>query len=616
MNLDSYNSKGMYDNFYKTFVVLFLIAEKNILIPTVDLAQSKILKKLQKKLEPFILCGNVKFIGSGNNIVSIIESKQKHYRNSNINQMWFDDKQIEKLGQFEFAFQRRNLSTSKEMLTLWETSLINMDINNGIAADVTEKLIQASMNSINWRAKYTKDLLWLRDGLDEKAFLWSVIEEQRIFPKYILESDKFYFEIVLAHQWIESHLLEFNCSIASNLPMHNKIDFYIAEKYPDNVINITAIISIFNNLGIDDILMDSAEDVIKLKESFIFPSLIDLIKKLSLYQDNRIELHKVINGSNYRNATTNEKIELLVTWYSNKINTTSKGVTYMSMPETIVIIIPLEEEFSTVLDVFKHDSRVKELDTNEQSEYHFDFNGCKIIMSFLGNDTMGNVNSGIATTNLCTKYNPKELYMIGIAGSTNKELKLTDVYIASEINEYRYASKAIDHDDSFKLANSGDAYKIDHKNSDFFNHLKFKHNDSYCEWVETCKNDIQIAIESNKKLSEVLSPDNFTGLHIIRSASGDTVSASIAFNKTVQHQDRKLHAIEMEGAGLAKAAYNCGDKDFIMIRGVSDNADLNKELIENIEGAEKTIRKIATKNATRFFLMQLEIKLKNADRTL
>ena len=85
-------------------------------------------------------------------------------------------------------------------------------------------------------------------------------------------------------------------------------------------------------------------------------------------------------------------------------------------------------------------------------------------------------------------------------------------------------------------------------------------------------------------------------------ASGNVVGASEAFAKRLLARDASLLGLEMETAGLARAAHKRTQAvRTLALRGVSDRGDGGKTQLDQLGAG--TFRRVAMRNASRLLLM-------------
>lgn len=89
-------------------------------------------------------------------------------------------------------------------------------------------------------------------------------------------------------------------------------------------------------------------------------------------------------------------------------------------------------------------------------------------------------------------------------------------------------------------------------------------------------------------------------------ASGNAVVTSRAFIDQLRSRDGALMALEMETAGLSRAAHaRTTPVPVLAIRGISDLGDADKSKFDGVGGG--AFRRVAMRNATRLLLALLDV---------
>ena len=253
------------------------------------------------------------------------------------------------------------------------------------------------------------------------------------------------------------------------------------------------------------------------------------------------------------------------------------------------IVIALDEEFKQIFPKIKSDyDYVKEIN---QYFYFFDKDvgsnsgdSYRCVVTFIGN--MGPEGAVLVGDRLMSRFQPATIINIGIAGAMDEEVKVGDVVIAEQADNYFATSKAVPGKGgigfSFKL--SGDPYKT---SPDYVTHarnLSYAHEDALKKWYETCKKEISKQLEKNKKyelFGSGLVRDQPV-VHIGHIASGPVVGGAVEFIDFLKNlRDRKFLAIEMESVGILFAAHS-RRVDTLIIRGISDYSDERKKDLDRI----------------------------------
>lgn len=166
---------------------------------------------------------------------------------------------------------------------------------------------------------------------------------------------------------------------------------------------------------------------------------------------------------------------------------------------------------------------------------------------------MANVNAAIFTVHAVTDWNPSALLMVGIAAAASNEQNLGDVIVSSDIYYYERSKET----DSGTLLEP-QTHKASASLCNRFNSLSTKTKETFAIGKERPDQS-----DTRPKVS----------IGVI--ASGEKIIAKEALRQDIQRRHRKIHAIEMEGYGLANAAWQ-NSNHWLVIKALSDYADSNK----------------------------------------
>jgi nucleoside phosphorylase len=175
----------------------------------------------------------------------------------------------------------------------------------------------------------------------------------------------------------------------------------------------------------------------------------------------------------------------------------------------------------------------------------------------LQSNDMGNVAMSNAVTNALHRYTPQATIVVGIAGGVKGKIALGDVAVSKAILPYEVG----------KLNETGleSRAKPQFADSQLFNHARaFAQKEWHSRMTEERPEPAEPAIQPAVKFGTI--------------ASGEKVVANEHFIAELEKLDNTLIAIEMEGSGAANAirAFGAGAGGFLVIRGISDYADQEK----------------------------------------
>jgi nucleoside phosphorylase/5'-deoxynucleotidase YfbR-like HD superfamily hydrolase len=240
--------------------------------------------------------------------------------------------------------------------------------------------------------------------------------------------------------------------------------------------------------------------------------------------------------------------------------------------KTIVFIIALQEEliefkreFGLNFDICTDNRDCLENKQREGSNDH------RFIVYCIRNMTA--IKAFDATTKLINTFSPDKVINIGIAGNLSAKANLGDVVVASSCKNVLAKGK----DTDINFLHSGETFITSNKSDAF---------------VNIFQNSISIGEKSLYKNKNILAGPIATIPY---------VAASKNTRDILLEDDRNFLAVEMEAAGIAEAVYKANlDKriDLIVVKGLCDNADKDKSILETLTKGE--YRKIAMINAIIF----------------
>ena len=260
-------------------------------------------------------------------------------------------------------------------------------------------------------------------------------------------------------------------------------------------------------------------------------------------------------------------------------------------PFTVGLLVPLKEEWEQLTHIFPviaHDLA----DPRDHDFYYRLESGdpdVRIVATFLGE--MGPTPASQRANRLIDRFQPQLIVIVGIAGSLDSDVKLGDVVVATEINDFDSTAKAEAVAASFEIRRSGKRLSADYALSQAVIHFSAQAGDIHKRWRNSVKEDC-----ADLKLAlDVEGLRDHSG-HV---ASGNVVAAAKEFKDVLRRIDRKFLAIEMEAAGVATAAW---ERQFpvkwLALRGISDHGDERKKELDATDGG--AFRKIAMRSAAHY----------------
>ena len=297
------------------------------------------------------------------------------------------------------------------------------------------------------------------------------------------------------------------------------------------------------------------------------------------------------------------------------------GTELRAPPELdVAIVIALAEEFEAI----------SELVPANRTRQHIRGMGC---LDFLferksaGNvshccvatviNEMGEVEAALVTQQLLRRWKPRLIVNIGISGSTNKDVKLGDVVVATHVERYLADSKSVRGKTAREIAFELSGKPYDSPTARSFTSCLAGHDKAVVEgWQAEAKADFEnISTKGLKRTRRAI-------LGLVRDnllrpsprvwygpiASGPGVAGSRAFIAMLKRHNRKFQAIDMESGGfMAALRRHVAPPRDLVIRGVSDFADERKTTLD--ESTDDKVRAFAMRNAVRTLWRSLDAGL-------
>jgi len=303
---------------------------------------------------------------------------------------------------------------------------------------------------------------------------------------------------------------------------------------------------------------------------------------------------------------------------SSRARSSRKGaiVTSQQSSATVGLVIPLREELKNIKDLMGDCTPVPD---EEHGTLFYEFRlqsldptrpfSCVAVVSGMGTER-----AGIMTERLINKYQPSAVVNVGIAAGIDEDVKLCDVIVAAQVDNYAAFSKALPgtKKGTMEFTLAGDPFKADHFLTTRVADLELGFQQQYRLFEE----EVVAEYERSLSILQTLIDRGLMGQSVkileARVASGPTVSQSTSFNDWLKkHRDRTLKSLEMESAGVALAAYlQKMQRRTLILRGISDFGDKRKKELDGIE--KGLLRRLAVRNAFRV-LRQSLLTIKPSD---
>ena len=267
-----------------------------------------------------------------------------------------------------------------------------------------------------------------------------------------------------------------------------------------------------------------------------------------------------------------------------------------------IVVVPLEEEFDTVLEYF---TVVDDLSIDTQIMISATIPSSNLSILLAKQFDMGKTNA-IATSQTCLEHCDTGLMIcLGIAGGISSDVSIGDVCCTGLVLDVLENNKITDSELSQSdIALSPTTYHTPREISVAI---------ALHRLFEPGKSIHRAWAAKQEGLAKELIPEDFHGkegkverisapkVHSGPIACG-LVSASPLYNKKLKNLNRKTLAIETESGGLFFVAQE-HNVDALSIRGISDYAGIDKNRFES--ETKNNGRKIAVSNAASYLAIQL-----------
>ncbi|MES9541460.1 hypothetical protein [Actinomadura sp. NPDC000600] len=257
------------------------------------------------------------------------------------------------------------------------------------------------------------------------------------------------------------------------------------------------------------------------------------------------------------------------------------------------LIIPLQEEYEAVEQVLV---RLGDFKVDGHYYYRFQVPGTDIKIVAMISFDMGLPSTAVAAQRLFGDFGVPLLAVVGIAGILDDNLRYGDVVVASEIQSYLNAGKAVPSADGsgFEFVSAPTGWRPSAEIVEFVRNFRNRDADRarHRAWRDEAR---------RRMLDDGADPGGSGPDYVVGPlASGDFVSAAEQFKSFLLARNRKYAAVEMEAAGAALAAYRQDGTDLLVVRGMSDHADPRKGEQDRRRGRDGTPnvwRRHAARNA-------------------
>lgn len=272
----------------------------------------------------------------------------------------------------------------------------------------------------------------------------------------------------------------------------------------------------------------------------------------------------------------------------------------------VAVVVALKEEFRILFERFR--DRHTHLVDGDRAYYIFDVptqagaRSYRCVAVMVGE--MGTNRTGVIVEKVLGRWSPSAVVLVGIAGGIHGDVKLGDVIVASEVNNYLEGAKVAGASGS-AFQRGSDSFKTSNGLLDRVRNLEFAGQAHFQRWQAGCgSRRAALPPNANALVGDGLlreKPAQREG-HI---ASGPLVVTSSEFVAWIREGDRSCIGVEMEAGGLVIATHmDPSRSEALVIRGVSDFGDDRKAKLDDI--GEGVLRQYAMQNAVEFLWCLME----------
>jgi nucleoside phosphorylase len=281
-----------------------------------------------------------------------------------------------------------------------------------------------------------------------------------------------------------------------------------------------------------------------------------------------------------------------------------------------LIVTPTDEEFKQLREAWFGNSRPgKQIGSITYYIHRHRCDAGEALIVALSMGRMGQSWAGLIAYEAARLWLPISVIQVGIAGRLPKGPPKGDVVVPGYVLGYEIASvDSIEGQVRFKFRPTGDRPELSLLNSAraFYNHPRY-----YQDWRSEAYQQSEERLQ-NAGVSKPPTPEIHVGEKLAL-ASGNFVVRTDQFGTDLQEFSSDLRAVEMEAKGLLSAIELldaiqtgrpvAGTPSALLVRGISDDADVNKEKEDARTGG--VYRTTSMRAATLFVKRLIEYRLAN-----
>jgi len=582
----------------------YLFTDRTLLIPLSSYFESGLAKDVVDGMRPLAAIGDVHFLSSESNYEAFIDAKREQYKGDrNRYPRYFEPDAAEQMKALMVPLRIRTRSSTKDIGLGWTASIERAEplwaslYSSGFSGSVEE---------------FEKSIRGVPERLAQAAMIWDFVRP--LIPvgsidRGVTRQGK----ALISQEYLKSYLREYDAMIVGDLSL-GALDFGVTERRRISVSRIRRIMRMADIAAAVERL--SWEEAVHIRYRPEFSLFAGRVQAWLSSHDVRV-LAEVFHRVRRRNPSVkglppSEEIcrtaAAIVEEAGRRDGAliTGGGFGRRGLISTglcdALFVVPLREEFRTLLEIVPPSST--EVDDGVHY-YRLSVAGYNVFALAIADDVAGSTVAGQVTEKALNYSRPRIIFVIGIGGALDKDLKLGDVVVGSEINEFLAASKAVQVEETVRLQYSGNHWRLDFSAKSAVDNFEFAARELHMEWQAKAREfQTQMSLDDSRKALTREMPRLSVG-HI---ASGPTVGASKAYAVELLGIDRKFLVLETEGAGAAQAGYGRSNAvTTVVIRGISDFADERKRALD--VAGNGMWRRYAMFNAVTFLSSFMESEL-------
>jgi nucleoside phosphorylase len=241
--------------------------------------------------------------------------------------------------------------------------------------------------------------------------------------------------------------------------------------------------------------------------------------------------------------------------------------------------------------------------------HHFTIPGTRVSGILRVLSDMGQAPATLTADRMISRLNVSLVVLIGTAAALDPGIRLGDVVVADQIQEYLRKARVIPEADGqdFAFERAAESWRTNRRLLEHVNN-----------WGWLADGEPAIAAWRRSALarrpggpgapSQPGEPPIEPDVRVGPIATGDLVVAAQPFTDWIRAANRELIALDMEAGGAALAAYHNDQADMLVVRGVSDYADDRKSALDagqDAAGVKDAWRRYAVRNAIEYLAILL-----------